>query len=293
MPTLKELKTRIGTVKNTEQITRAMKLVAAAKMRKAIERALASRPYSDEVTGVLLSLLARQDDSLHPLLVPHASVQHVAVVLITADRGLCGSFNNGLLRRLDAFLQENRTQGGAWTDVEFIAFGRKGRDWLQRRRLRTGRVVVEMKPKETQSHTAKLVLELTTRYAQGDLDEVYLVYNRYVSALRQVPAAEKLFPLAHLAEQAGEEPEHLADFVYEPSLRAILGEVLPLFLQTRLTQVFLESEAGEHSARMTAMDSATRNAKDVIAALTIQYNRARQSAITRELVEIVAGAEAL
>lgn len=293
MPTLKELKTRIASVKSTQQITRAMKLVAAAKMKKAIDAALASRPYSDEVTAVLRSLVARIDTAGHPLLEAHAGVRRVAVVVLSADRGLCGSFNNALFRNLDGFLWERRRESEAWEDPEFLSFGKRGRDWLNRRDARMSRQVVDMKPADFGEQVAKVVADLTHRYTEGELDEVWLVYNRFVSTLRQDPTIEKLFPLSGLADEAAEEPEHLVDFVYEPSQQVILNDVLPLFLRTRITQVFLESEAGEHAARMTAMDSATRNAKDVIDSLSIQFNRARQAAITRELVEIVAGAEAL
>ncbi len=293
MPTLKELKTRIASVKSTQQITRAMKLVAAAKMKRAIDAALASRPYSDEVTAVLQSLMARTDTAGHKLLEPHDDVRKVAIVMITADRGLCGSFNNGLLRQFDRWLWEQRSNSKVFETPEMLVFGKKGRDYLSRRDFHIGRSVVDLKPVAFGVQVAKLVAEVTSRYTSGDLDEIYLVYNRFVSTLRQDPTIEKLFPLTHLAEQASSEPEHLVDFVYEPTQAAILNDILPLFLRTRITQVFLESEAGEHAARMTAMDSATRNAKDVIDRITIEYNRARQAAITKELVEIVAGAEAL
>jgi F-type H+-transporting ATPase subunit gamma len=293
MPSLKALRTRIASVKSTRQITKAMKLVAAAKMKRAIESALAARPYSDEVTAVMQSLMARVLDSGHPLLAAHAQVQKVAVVVITSDRGLCGGFNNQLLRRTDTFLWDGRRTGApGFADAELILFGKKGRDFFLRRGGKVGRAVTDLRAKDYPDATAKLVHELTSRYEAGELDEVYLSYNRFVNTLKQEPTIEKLFPLTQLAQTA-KEPEHLVDFVYEPSQGAILRDVLPLFLRTRITQVFLESEAGEHAARMTAMDSATRNASDVIDALTLQYNRARQAAITKELVEIVAGAEAL
>ncbi len=292
MATLKELKTRIASVKSTEQITRAMKLVAAAKMKRAIDNALASRPYSDEVTAVLQSLMARIDSADHELLVPHAETKKVAVVVISADRGLCGGFNNGLFRHLGRWLEDQANETKAFAAPEFLVYGKKARDYLQRRDADIGRLVVDLKPDQFGDQVAKLVAELTQRYTSDELDEVWLVYNRFVNTLRQDPTIEKLFPLTGLADGA-EEPEHLSDFVYEPSQMAILNDILPLFLRTRLTQVFLESEAGEHAARMTAMDSASRNAREVIDSLTLQYNRARQAAITRELVEIVAGAEAL
>ena len=293
MPSLKALKTRIASVKSTQQITRAMKLVAAAKMKRAIDAALASRPYSDEVTSVLQSLMSRIDQVDNPLLQAHAEVKQVAVIVMTSDRGLCGGFNNALLRKTTRWLEANRGEPG-FSNVEVLTYGKKAGDAFRKSKYRLGRAVGDLKPTEFPQLVAELVQELCNRYESGDLDEVYLVYNHFVNTLRQDPTIEKLFPLSELASSGNdEEPEHLADFVYEPDQTTILAEILPLFLRTRLHQVFLESTAGEHAARMTAMDAASRNAKDVIDDLTLQYNRARQAAITRELVEIVAGAEAL
>jgi len=292
MPTLKELKTRIASVKSTEQITRAMKLVAAAKMKRAIDNALASRPYSNEVTAVLQSLMARVDTAGHELLEAHDEVKNVAIVIISADRGLCAGFNNGMFRTMDRWLADRSGTSAVYAEPEYLVYGKKAREYLRRRKANLGRVVVDMKPNLFNDEVSKLVAELTTRYKAGELDEVWLVYNQFINTLKQEPTVEKLFPLTGLADGAVE-PEHLSDFVYEPDQQAILNDILPLFLRTRLTQVFLESEAGEHAARMTAMDSASRNARDVIDSLSLQYNRARQAAITRELVEIVAGAEAL
>jgi F-type H+-transporting ATPase subunit gamma len=292
MPSLKVLKTRIASVKSTQQITRAMKLVAAAKMKRAIDSALASRPYSDEVTSVLQSLMARIDQVDHPLLQAHDEVAQVAVIVMTSDRGLCGGFNNALLRKATRWMEANKSEPG-FSDIEVLTYGKKAGDSFRRSKYRLGRAVGDLKPAEFPTLVAELVQELCNRYESGDLDEVYLVYNRFVNTLQQDPTIEKLFPLSELAAKDGEEPQHLVDFVYEPDQTAILAEILPLFLRTRLHQVFLESTAGEHAARMTAMDAATRNAKDVIDRLTLEFNRARQAAITRELVEIVAGAEAL
>lgn len=293
MPSLKAIKTRIGSVKNTQQITRAMKLVAAAKMKRAIENALASRPYSDEVTAVLRSLLSRMDEPDNPLMKPHDEVKKVAVVVIASDRGLCGGFNNQLARSVDRFLWDHTERRKDWESVEVIPFGRKMAGWAEK----TGHIVgpgeTDMQPAQFPDITARLIADLADRFTRGELDEVHLAYNRFVNTLSQKPTIEPLFPLSGLSDGEIEEPEHLADFVYEPDEQAILDSLLPLFLRTRVMQVFLESEAGEHAARMTAMDSATRNATDVIDKLTLQYNRARQAAITTELIEIVAGAEAL
>ena len=293
MASLKALKNRIQSVKNTQKITRAMKLVAAAKMKRAVDAALESRPYSDEVTSVLQSLMARMDTTGHPLLTAHDEVKHVAVVVITADRGLCAGFNNGLLRAVNHFLSDKKQDSGPWEAPELILYGKKSRDFFRSRGFEWSKVTVDLKPAGFGDEIAVLVHDLKERYEAGELDEVYIAYNEFVNTLNQTPRIEPLFPLDQLAGEAVDEPEHLADFVYEPNQAAILEHVLPLFLRTRITQVFLESEAGEHAARMTAMENATRNATDVIDKLTLQYNRARQAAITTELVEIVAGAEAL
>lgn len=293
MANLKELKTRIASVKSTQKITKAMKLVAAAKMKRATDAALASRAYSNEVTAVLRSLMARVDAADHALLTSHDEVSKVAVILVTADRGLCGGFNNNLMRRVENWVWEQGKSHTAFSDVELQSFGKKAQSYFSSRGFRFGRSVTDLKPDMFNLEVAKLVADLTSRYESGELDEVYLAYNRYVNTLVQEPTIEKLFPLSHLAGEAAEEPEELVDFVYEPNQAVILDQILPLFLRTRLTQVFLESEAGEHAARMTAMDNATRNATDVIERLSLEYNRARQAAITTELVEIVAGAEAL
>lgn len=293
MPSLKAIKTRIASVKNTQKITRAMKLVAAAKMKRAVDAAVRSRPYSDEVTAVLRSLMARIGNSDHPLLKPHDEVKNAVIIVLTSDRGLCGGFNSQLMRKVDAWLFDNLSIDERFDSVEAVIYGKKGRDHLTRRKVATiGRVQIDLHPSQFGDLSAKLITDLTDRFVSGEIDEVYLAYSRFVSALTQEPTIEQIFPLTSLSDDV-EEPEHLTEFVYEPGQGAILSEILPLFLRTRIFQVFLESEAGEHAARMMAMDGATNNAKKVIDELTLQYNRARQAAITSELIEIVSGAEAL
>lgn len=312
MPSLKAIKKRIGSVRNTQQITRAMKLVAAAKMKRAVDNALASRPYSDEVSTVVRNLMSRlvgPDGSLnhdHPLLAGREDSRSVALIVLTSDRGLCGGFNNALLRRVDRFIWDNLKHRKKYENVEVHVFGKKARDAFQRRTdVRLARIEVDLHPKKFDDIVGLLVHELVSRYeatsrgadlpAEQRLDEVFLVYNRFQSTLVQVPTIEPLFPLTALVEQAVRAAADggQSDLVYEPDEQAILHDLLPLFLRTRLRQVFLESEAGEHAARMTAMDAATRNAKEVLNRLTLEYNRARQAAITKELCEIVAGAEAI
>ena len=293
MPSLKAIKTRIASVKNTQKITRAMKLVAAAKMKRAVDAAVQSRPYSEEVTSVLASLMARIGDSDHPLLKPHDEVKNVVIIVLSSDRGLCGGFNSQLMRKIDGWLFDNTEIDERFESVELAIYGKKARDHFSRKdNVTLGRVHVDLHPSQFSDLSAKLIADLTKRFVSGDVDEVYLAYNRFVSTLNQEPTVEQLFPLTSLAGDV-EEPEHLTEFVYEPSQSKILGNILPLFLRTRIFQVFLESEAGEHAARMMAMDGATNNAKKVIDELTLQYNRARQAAITKELIEIVSGAEAL
>ena len=294
MPSLKAIKTRIGSVKNTQKITRAMKLVAAAKMKRAVDAAVHSRPYSNEVTAVLHSLMARLVDAEHPLLQPHEEVKKAVLVVLTSDRGLCGGFNSQLLRKVDGWLFDNVKLDERYESVEVIVYGKKAREQIQRRDdVIAGRTTIDLHPNQFQDLRAKLIAELTDRFSSGDIDEVFIAYNRFVSTLNQEPTIEQLFPLSSLGSSDAQEPEHLTEFVYEPSQAAILNDILPLFLRTRIFQVFLESEAGEHAARMMAMDGATRNAKKVIDDLTLVYNRARQAQITKELIEIVSGAEAL
>ena len=293
MPSLKAIKTRIASVKNTQKITRAMKLVAAAKMKRAVDAAVQSRPYSDEVTAVLTSLMARLGSSDHPLLAPHDEVKNAVIIVLSSDRGLCGGFNSQLLRKVDGWLFDNLSIDERFANVEAMVYGKNARDHLVRRDLaKVGRVHIDLHPSQFNDLSAKLIADLTQRFVSGEVDEVYLAYSRFVSALNQEPTIEQVFPLTALAGNV-EEPEHLTEFVFEPNQGAILNDILPLFLRTRIFQVFLESEAGEHAARMMAMDGATNNAKKVIEELTLQYNRARQAAITKELIEIVSGAEAL
>ena len=242
---------------------------------------------------MLRSLMARLGESEHPLLKPHEHVKRAAVVVISSDRGLCAGFNSALMRKLDGWLFDNLKIDERYESVELVVYGKKARDHFKRgTRGTVGRVQIDTHPSQFLDLSAKLIADLSARFESGELDEVYIAYNRFVSTLTQVPTIEQLFPLTSLAGDV-KEPEHLAEFVYEPGQAVILGAILPLFLRTRIFQVFLESEAGEHAARMMAMDGATRNAKKVIDKLTLDYNRARQAAITKELIEIVSGAEAL
>lgn len=287
MPSLKDIKTRISSVKKTKQITSAMNLVAGAKLRKATERAVNARPYQEKLSSVLGRVAGKAGEQFSdPLLEPRAEVKRIHVTILTSDRGLCGPFNNNLMRKTVTWLEGKRRSG-----IEFTlrAYGRKADDYLSNRgydaKATTG---YDKVPK--MDLVRDLANELTDGFATGEFDEAWIIYNQFENVLVQTPTFEQVMPIS-VPETGGDDT--LIDHRYEPDAGGLLSKLLPLYLRTLLLQSFLETEAGEHAARMTAMDNATRNASDLIDALTLQYNRARQAAITTELVEIVAGAEAL
>jgi F-type H+-transporting ATPase subunit gamma len=290
MPSLKDIRTRIGGVRKTKQITSAMKLVASVKMRRATERAIQARPYRDQLEAVLKRVAAAAGDEVdEPLLKAREHVRKVLVVILTSDRGLCGPFNNTLLRNAWDWIAAKRAKG---VEVDVRVYGRKGQAFFRRVRQNMVDQVTDY------SRTAKmdLVRPLTGTmvggFIDGDYDEVYLVYNRFVSAIVQRPTYDRVLPLSVSSEE-GEQTQPQGDYRYEPNAVEILNSLLPLYLQTLVLGAFLETEAGFFAAQMTAMDNATRNASDLIDRLTLEYNRARQAAITKEIIEIVSGAAAL
>ncbi len=287
MPSLKDIKTRIASVKKTKQITSAMKLVAGAKLRKATERALAARPYQRKLSDVLGRVAGRAGEAVSdPLLERRDEVKGIHVTILASDRGLCGPFNNALLRKTVDWLEEKKAAGH---EVTVRAYGRKARDFLTARGWKVeGFIGWDKQPK--MDLVRDLSTEMISGFEHGRWDECWLVYNEFVNAMTQRPVFHQVVPLV-LPEGASD--DSLIEPKYEPSAQDLLGRLLPLYLRTVLLQAFLETEAGEHAARMTAMDNATRNASDLIDNLTLQYNRARQAAITKEIIEIVSGAEAL
>jgi len=300
MPNLKDIRKRIASVKSTQQITKAMKMVAAAKLRKATEAALQARAYSGGMEELFQSMIASMDDAgSHPLIVEREEVRSAAIVLLASDRGLCGSFNSGLFRQVERFVWEERDRFRNLERITLFTYGKKGRDYFRHRGYDIGRAEVGIEPVVFFETAQSLGRDLMRRYRDEELDRVYVAYNVFQSALTQNPAIDQLFPLGkNLEEKAdsGEPAEvvqELAEHTYEPDQATVLDRLLPKYLDTVLYQAFLETEAGEHGSRMTAMDAATRNAGDMIDNLTLLYNRARQAAITKELVEIVSGAEAL
>lgn len=289
MANLKDIKKRISSVKNTQQITKAMKMVSAAKLRRAQDAVVAARPYADKMAEVLSSLALRDEADSHPLLEERGKGKAL-VVLITGDRGLCGGFNTNISKAAERFIRE---QGEGYESYELMIVGRKGNDYLKRR---SGMEIAKVHEnligtsQVTYPVGALLGQEVIELYRAGEYDGVFLVYNAFQSAMTQVQTVTQLLPI--VPRQTDEEAQ-VADYIYEPNASKVLDEILPKHIEVQIFRSLLESAASEHGARMTAMDSASKNAAEMINKLTLMYNRARQAAITTELSEIVSGAESL
>jgi F-type H+-transporting ATPase subunit gamma len=285
MATLKIIRKRITSIRNTQQITKAMKMVSAAKLRRAQEAALLARPYADKMNEILINLSARVSRSAHPLLATREE-KRIQLVLVTSDRGLCGGYNANLVRAAEAFIRQH----GAGKEILLVLVGRKGADYYRRRRGETGERYLNFLSTPAEELAVVIAEKLITRFVDGETDAVYLIYSHFRSALSQVPTVEKILPVA-LSET--QEPEQLTEYLYEPGAEELLSSLLPRITETKIQRALLEATASEHGARMTAMDSATTNASKMMGSLTLQMNRARQASITRELMEIVGTAEAL
>lgn len=297
MPNLKDIRNRIESVKKTRQITSAMKLVATAKMKSAIERAVSARPYRTQLAEVLRSVAAAAgEDSSEPLLEARPNIKRVMLVVMTSDRGLCGPFNNGLLRLCEPWIAEQQEKGH---EVVLRVYGRKAAEFFPKRGHEVSDAVVGYANTHRMDMVRPLTDVMVASFIDGDVDEVYLAYNRFINTLVQRPGFERMLPLVVEGSEDAEDGDEAqsahesANFRFEPGAPQILQKLLPLYLRTLVLQAFFETEAGEYAARMAAMDNATRNAGDMIDALTLQFNRARQAAITTEIIEIVSGASAL
>ena len=288
MATLRDIQRRIRSVQSTQKITRAMKLVAAAKLRRAQERIISARPYASkmaELLGNLVSGAEAADGAAHPLLVQREGPRR-QIVVITADRGLAGAFNSNILRRASELLRESSA-----AEVTLVVVGRKARDFFRRRAFTVRRDLIGFWDRLAYSHATELADYFMQQYLDHEVDEVVLLYNEFRSVAVQRPVRVTLLPIPRTGT-AGETAETI-DYIYEPSAEAILGDLLPRHVRMQVWRALMESVAGEHGARMTAMEAATKNAKEMIGVLTIQYNKARQEKITKELLDIVGGAEAL
>jgi len=291
MPSLKTIRRRIGSVKSTGKITRAMKLVATAKLRKAQERLLQMRPYALRIGDMIAELAQGTDAEAHALLAVRPPKRTLLLVL-TSDRGLAGAFNSNVNKAAWRWVAEHKADR---EHIELRIVGKKGRDYFKNRPVNVGHVYTDVLNNVTLERSTGIGRELTAAYIDGEFDEVYLIYNEFKSAIAQRPVAQRLLPIR--PEEHDIEPDvapvPTKDTLFEPSKEAVLDAILPLSINVQVYRALLESVASEMGARMTAMDAATKNAGELLAKITLQYNRARQAIITTELMEITSGAESL
>jgi F-type H+-transporting ATPase subunit gamma len=282
MPSTIDIRRRIRSVKNTQQITKAMKMVAAAKLRRAQERMFAARPYAAALRQVLSSVATRVDVHAHPLLKAHETERNVLIVPVTADRGLCGAFNANVLRATMNFIKEKK-----FASVQLVPIGRKANDFFKRRDIPMRRQALALHALSLKT-AQEIAQTFINDFISGELDAVYVVFNEFKTLIAQSVRVVRLLPL----ERSWDDLQNVVDYLYEPSPDAILNDILPKHIEFQLYRILLESAAAEQGARMTAMEAATKNASDMISHLTLTYNRIRQAAITKEIIEIVSGAAA-
>ena len=298
MANLRDIKRRIVSIQNTQKITSAMKMVAAAKLRRAQRAVEAARPYSASMKRTLQEVAARERDSQNPLLEVRERVERVGVVVVASDRGLAGAFNNQVLKQAERFIAQREAAG---QQARLTLVGRRAGDFFRRRR--PGQITVDelTGPRISYPQAARIAGHLIRAYEAGEIDEAWLVFNRFVTAMTQRSNTVPLLPIAP-AEGSPDSPQSpdsrdagstLEPQTIEPNAQKLLARLAPKAVEVEIFQALLENQAGEHAARMAAMESATKNTEDLIDRLTLDFNRARQAAITRELVEIVTGAQAL
>ena len=287
MPTLLDFRRRIRSVKNTQQITRAMKFVAAARLRRAQEAALAARPYAKELARVLRSTMARLEWPQHPLLARRPE-ERILVIVLSGERGLAGAFNSNILKRAAEFLR-----GKQGKKMVVIPIGKKGRDALRKAGMEFAGEYVNVLARVDLGIAREIANLVTELYSREAIDAVYTVFSEFKNVLAPVLVTEKLLPIEKIEESeetAGERAASQIDYLYEQPETQILDRLLPRYVETQILRIMLESSAAEHAARMTAMEAATKNAGEVIDALTLHMNKVRQAAITKEIIEIVSGA---
>jgi F-type H+-transporting ATPase subunit gamma len=287
MPTLLDFRRRIRSVKNTQQITRAMKFVAAARLRRAQEAALAARPYARELARVLRSTMARIEEPQHPLLA-HRAEQNVLAIVLTGERGLAGAFNTNILRKANEFFRANKGK-----KLSVVTVGKKGRDALKKAGFNIVGEYVNVLARVDFGTAREIASLVTDLYAGEKIDSVYIVFSEFKTVMTANLVVEKLLPVEAIRadeETPAEQSTEKVDYIYEQPEAQILDKLLPRYVETQILRAMLESSAAEHAARMTAMESATQNAGEVIEALTLHMNKVRQAAITKEIIEIVSGA---
>ncbi|HEX8650417.1 MAG TPA: ATP synthase F1 subunit gamma [Pyrinomonadaceae bacterium] len=297
MANLLDIRRRIRSVKNTQQITRAMKMMSAARLKRAQDRVVTARPFANKMLEVLGELAARTDEDFHHPLLDARGDERYLIVLITADRGLCGAFNTNLIKAAQAFIKENEGK-----TIEMLPIGRKGRDFFRRRSMTFVKEYVGLTGKGSVQYAeaVEIAHDVIERSKEdAELDKVFIVYNEFKSVLSQRVVIEQLLPVSRTVEStddaaaAGASPANLTEYLYEQPPAEIFSRLLPRLIETQIFRALLESVASEHGARMTAMDSASKNAGELIGALTLNMNRVRQAAITNEIIEVVSGAAAL
>lgn len=285
MPSAQDIRRRIKSVKNIGQITKAMKMVAAARLRRAQERAIASRPYTDKIKEVLANVSANAAETALPLLEVR-EVKRSGFIIIGSDKGLAGAYASNVIKEALPLIREKRESG-------LITIGRKARDYFKRRKFTIDAELTGFSEKPTYLHAVDIVKLASEGFLDGQYDEIYLVYTEFLSPINQKPTTIRLLPVDHTAQQVDGKPEGQQEYIFEPSAEEVLSVLLPQYLETTVYNALLQAAASELGARMTAMSSATDNAEELIAKLTLNYNKVRQASITREISEIVGGVEAL
>lgn len=288
MPSLKDIKRKVTAVQKTKQITRAMNMVAASKFKSSQVKMENFRPYAGKFMDVLNSLALRVESMSHPLLAVR-DPKKIRVICMTSDRGLCGGFNTNLIKATERFLREKTKEG---KEIGLINVGRKGRDYFRKKANILGQKV-DVLSKFDMTLAVSIADEVITPFIKEEYDELYLIYNQFVNVSVQKPTVVRLFPLPSIGQDADVEPDRRIDYVYEPSDEILLHKLLPMYVHVLVYRALLETSAGENGARMAAMDNATSNCEELIRSLTLKMNKARQAAITAELMDIVGGTEAL
>jgi F-type H+-transporting ATPase subunit gamma len=285
---LKDIKNKVSAVQKTKQITRAMNMVAASKFKTAQMRMDNFRPYAGKFMDVLNSLALRAESISHPLLAVREP-KRIRVICMTSDRGLCGGFNTNIIKATERFLRDKTNEG---KEVAMINVGRKGRDFFRKKAKIIGQWV-DLLNKFDMTLAASISSEVITPFIKEEYDELYLIYNQFVNVSVQKPTVVRLFPFPSIGQDVDSEPDRLLDYLYEPSEEALLQKLLPMYVHVLVYRALLETSAGENGARMASMDNATSNCEELIRSLTLKMNKARQAAITAELMDIVGGTEAL
>jgi F-type H+-transporting ATPase subunit gamma len=290
MATLRDILRKIGAVKKTQQITRAMNMVAAAKLKSTQGRMESFEPYAGKFIEVLGNLSSRIDPSTYPLMVKRDEVSRTELLHFSADRGLCGSFNVNSINKAEAWITEQKNNK---REHSLTLVGRKGRDYFKKRDVTVTGSYIHIYGKAGISFINQMTSEFIARYISGEIDELYMLYTRFISMAKQEPTLVKLIPIEPPKRADGKSGGYSSEYLCEPSEESLLTELLPKHISVQILNAFLQNEVSENAARMAAMDNATKNCKDMVEDLTLIYNKARQAAITAELMDIVGGAEAL